>query len=392
MNMTVSHRLQSVQDPVIAVVNDLIQETPGTISLGQGVVHYGPPPETIEKLIEFADGRGNHVYQDVPGIPTLRELINEKLASENNIDLSEREVVVTAGSNMGFLNAVLSIADPGDEIVLLNPYYFNHEMAVRIAGCIPVFAATDENHQPRLDAIESALSSQTRAVVTISPNNPSGAVYDKDKLLEINELCEKSNVYHITDEAYEYFVYGDAHQCYVASFPESNAHTISLFSLSKSYGFASWRIGYMLIPNHLMNPVLKIQDSNLICPPVVSQYGAIGALQAGPEYCKPFVNGLNDTRLLVKEALNTLRDRVYIAQTSGAFFYLLRINTPMSAMKLVQRLIEEHQIGLVPGDAFGLQNGCYLRLSYGALQANTVDEGVGRLVAGIENILSRDST
>ena len=386
MTLAISQRLRSVQDPVIAVVNDLVQATPGTISLGQGIVHYGPPSETLEKLIDFNSGPGNHVYQDVPGIPVLREAIRHKLSSENSINLENRDVVVTAGSNMGFLNAILSIADPGDEIVLLSPYYFNNEMAVRIAGCVPIVVATDENYQPRLDLIEAAISPRTRAVVTISPNNPSGVVYHKASLLKINQLCFESNVYHIADEAYEYFVYGDAEHVYTAAFPESNDHTISLFSLSKSYGFASWRIGYMLIPEHLMNPILKIQDTNVICPPVVSQYGALGALQAGPDYCKPFVKGLNNVRLLVKDALED-NQYIQLAQTEGAFFYLVKVNTTMPAMELAIRLIKEHKVAMVPGDAFGMSDGCYLRLSFGALEANTVDEGVGRFVNGIESIM-----
>jgi len=386
MTREISQRLRSVQDPVIAVVNDLVQAMPGTISLGQGIVHYGPPSETLERLIDFNSGPGNHIYQDVSGIPALREAIRHKLSNENGISLDNRDVVVTAGSNMGFINAILSITDPGDEIILLGPYYFNNEMAVRIGGCVPVVVATDENYQPCLDLIEAAITPRTRAVVTISPNNPSGVVYDKEILLKINQLCFKCNVYHITDEAYEYFVYGSAEHAYTAAFPESNDHTISLFSLSKSYGFASWRIGYMLIPEHLMNPVLKIQDTNLICPPVVSQYGALGALQAGPDYCKPFVEGLNNVRLLVKDALDG-NQHVQLAHTEGAFFYLMKVITTMPAMELATRLIKEHMVALVPGDAFGLSDGCYLRLSYGALEANTVDEGVGRFVDGIDSIV-----
>ncbi len=386
MTLAISQRLRSVQDPVIAVINDLIQTIPGTISLGQGVVHYGPPPEALEGLIEFNSAPENHVYQDVPGIPALREAIRQKLVRENGINLDKRDVVVTAGSNMGFLNVILSIADPGDEIVLLSPYYFNNEMAVRIAGCAPVIAATDENYRPRLETIETAITPRTRAVVTISPNNPSGVVYEKEILLKINQLCAESNVYHISDEAYEYFAYGEVRHVCGAALADSNDHTISLFSLSKSYGFASWRIGYMVIPEHLMNPVLKIQDSNVICPPVVSQHAALGAFRAGRDYCKPFVVGLNDVRLLVKDALQGNR-HIQLAQTDGAFFYLVKVNTTMSAMELATRLIKEHKVALVPGDAFGLSDGCYLRLSYGALEANSVDEGVGRFVKGIERIL-----
>ena len=172
---------------------------------------------------------------------------------------------------MAFVNAVLAVADPGDEIILLAPYYFNHEMAVAMAGCRPVVVPTDARYQLRLDAIAPAITPRTRAVVTISPNNPTGAVYPEADLRAVNELCAARGVYHIHDEAYEYFTYDGAAAFLAGSIAGAAPHTISLYSLSKAYGFASWRIGYMVIPDALFEAVNKIQDTKLICPPLVSQ-------------------------------------------------------------------------------------------------------------------------
>ena len=131
---------------------------------------------------------------------------------------------------------------------------------------------------------EAAITPRTRAIVTISPNNPSGAVYPKATLAAVNALCSERGIYHISDEAYEYFVYDGAEHFSPASLPGATEHTISLYSFSKAYGFASWRIGYMVIPEALTVAVRKAQDTILICPPVVSQHAALGALAAPADY------------------------------------------------------------------------------------------------------------
>ena len=148
-----SFRMQSVQSPIIPVVGELIRANPGTISLGQGVAYYGPPPEAIEAIETFLADAENYKYRLVQGIPELLDVIQAKLKTENDISIEGSRVVVTAGANMGFVNAVLAITDPGDEIILQLPYYFNHEMAVVIADCKAVCVPTDDDYQLHLSAI-----------------------------------------------------------------------------------------------------------------------------------------------------------------------------------------------------------------------------------------------
>ena len=154
-----------------------------------------------------------------------------------------------------------------------------------MASCRPVAVATDDRYQLRLDAIRAAITPRTRAIVTISPNNPSGAVYPEADLRAVNALCAERGLYHITDEVYEYFTYDPATHTSAGSATGAAAHTISIYSLSKAYGFASWRIGYMVVPEALALAVNKIQDTMLICAPHISQAAAIGALRAGRAYC-----------------------------------------------------------------------------------------------------------
>src|SRR5262249_679410 len=150
-------------------------------------------------------------YKPVEGIPPLVEALAAKLLAENGIRTDgESRIVVTAGGNMAFFNALLAIADSNDEIILLSPYYFNHEMAVAMLNCRSVIVPTDADYQIDLDALRRAVTPRTRAIVTISPNNPSGAVYSPAALTAVNQLCREHGIYHVSDEAYEYFVYDDA--------------------------------------------------------------------------------------------------------------------------------------------------------------------------------------
>jgi aspartate/methionine/tyrosine aminotransferase len=382
-------RMQAVQTPVIPSVAALIRDNPGTISLGQGVVHYGPPQEAIDQIGAFLADPENHKYRPVQGIPLLIEALTAKLRAENGMRVDSRStVVVTAGANLAFVNALLAVTDLGDEVILQTPYYFNHEMAITMAGCHPVLANTDDRYQLRPAAIRQAITPKTRAVVTISPNNPSGAVYGEAALREVNEICREHGLYHINDEAYEYFTYGDARHFSPGSIEESEGHTISLFSLSKAYGFASWRIGYMVIPERLFESVQKIQDTLLICAPVISQYAAVGALQAGREYCRSKLASIAAVREKVLHELDSLRDICTVPAAEGALYVLIRLETTWEPMALVERLVRDFGVAVIPGTTFGLCEGCYLRVSYGALTEETATEGIRRLVKGLRSLLT----
>ncbi len=388
--MQESRRIQVVQSPIIPVVGELIRNHPGTISLGQGVVSYPPPREAFDQIKDFLANPDLHKYQAVHGIPALLDLIETKLIEENGVRVKPASrIVVTAGGNMAFNNALLAIADPGDEVILQTPYYFNHEMAIAMANCRAVLVPTDKNYQLQPELIAGAISKKTKAVVTISPNNPTGAVYPESALREVNALCRARGVYHIHDEAYEYFTYGDARHFSPGSIAGAEDYTISLYSLSKAYGFASWRIGYMVIPDRLFEAVNKIQDTILICPPVVSQFAAVGAMRAGAGYWQEQVERLAGVRELVLSEFRQIRDHAVVPRSDGAFYFFLKLDTAMKPLALVERLVKEHGVAAIPGNAFGMERGCYLRVAYGALQKETVAEGVGRLVGGIRLILGK---
>lgn len=384
MNRRDSLTITSVQAPIIPVVAEWTRNTPGTLSLGQGMVFYPPPERALAAIRDFGNRPEEHQYGAASGDKRLLELIAEKLRVENLINPDAYQIMVTAGANMAFLNVLLAIADPGDEIILPSPYYFNQEMAIRMLNCTPIAVPTDRYYQLQLDKIAAAITEKTRAIVTVSPNNPSGAVYSEQDLRAVNALCRERGLYHICDEAYEYFVYGQARHFSPASLPDASEHTISLYSLSKAYGFASWRVGYVLIPKHLLPALLKVQDTNLICPPLICQQAAMGALEVGSDYCKTHLQRLLEVRTQVISRLQEVSDKIDLVVTEGAFYLLLKLHTQRNDLDVVKTLISDYQVSAIPGCAFGLTDGCYLRLSYGMLDSTRADEAISRLVKGIK--------
>lgn len=380
-------RCHNIQLPLIPIVQELIQNNPNTISLGQGVVFYPPPPESLDYIHKFNENPQNHLYQSVQGIPDLLIEIKQKLAKDNNILVDDQSsIFVTAGSNMAFMNAILAITNPQDEIIILSPYYFNHEMAIRLANCQPIIVETNQEYQPDIEKIIKAITPKTKAIVTISPNNPTGVVYTQEDLLIINNICREKGIYHISDEAYEYFTYNEVKHYSPASFVDAQNHTISLFSLSKAYGFAGWRIGYMVIPKSLEMAVKKVQDTILICPPVISQYVALGALKIGINYCKKHLLTIEKSRKIMLESLTQISDICQVSNSDGAFYLFLKIKSNINSFDLTKKLIENYRVAVIPGTTFGVENDCCLRVAYGSLNHETASMGIHRLVQGLSEL------
>jgi aspartate/methionine/tyrosine aminotransferase len=295
-------------------------------------------------------------------------------------------LVVTAGGNLAFMIAVLAIADPGDEFLFPAPFYFNHEMAVTMAACRSVPVRTTSHYQLDVDALRRAITPRTRAIVTVSPNNPTGAVYPEESLRAVSDLCRAHDLFHVHDETYEYFTYDRTPHFSPGSIAGASAHTVSLYSLSKSYGLASWRVGYMVIPGQLWDAVNKIQDTVLICAPVVSQHVGRAAVGVGPSYPRQFLGTLDRMRRLMFEALHRADVPCEVSESPGAFYYFVKVDTALDDMTLVERLIREHRVAVIPGSVFGATGGCYIRVSYGALDEQTAAAGIGRLVEGLKRI------
>jgi aspartate/methionine/tyrosine aminotransferase len=387
-----SSRMATVDAPIIPAIAELVRSNPGTISLGQGVVNYGPPEDAIKALPGLMGDTQLNKYQAVLGHAGLLEALAQKLHTDNQIQLgSDALVMVTAGSNMAFLNCVLAVADPGDEFILPMPFYFNQEMAIRMCGCVPVTVPVNEDWSLNVEALAAAITPRTRAIVTVSPNNPTGAVYSEESLTAVNKLCAEKGIYHFSDEAYEYFTYDGARHFSPASLPGASQHTFSFYSMSKNYGMASWRLGYVVFPADLFDTINKVQDTNLICAPMPSQLLALEVLKYGRDWVTPKVQALAAVRSNVYQTLKQLGDLVQFPETQGAFYVLMKmpgLTNSQDPLAFNRAMAQKHKVVSIPGFAFGLTNiqqANYQRLSYGALQSASVSEGVERYVAAVKD-------
>lgn len=396
-----ARRMQGVQAPIIPEVAQLIAEHPGTISLGQGMVAFPPPPSARAALEGRWQAPTSHLYGPVRGEDELLAALRHKLEADNGLVVdADRWLFVAAGSNMAFLQVILAVTDPDDEVILLSPFYFNHQMAIGIAGCRTIDVPTDGNYQPDMAAIEAAMGPRTRAVVTVSPNNPTGAVYGREVLQRINHLCRDRGVYHVHDEAYEYFLWDDARHMSPCALEGAADHTVGLYSFSKAYGMAGWRVGYGVVPSHLHGAMLKIQDTNLICPPRWSQWAALGALDAGVDYCRHHLRPLVDVRRRLLDGLLSLGDRLQRrplergATAQGAMYAWIEVSAsgqqdrPWTGRQLNEALIRRYRVAALPGETFGVSDKAALRISFGALAAERAEEGVSRLLRGLRELLA----
>ena len=379
-------RTHSIQEaPIVKLISD--SKLPSdVVDLGQGVPFYGPPKEAMLAATEALQEESGFKYSPDSGFPALRETIARKLASENRVEADpSSNIMVTAGANQAFVNAILSITRPGDHVLVLSPYYFNHIMAVQLAGCKPVIIDTDRNYQPIVERIGKRISKRARAIVLVSPSNPTGAVYSKDTINEIGALCAKNGIYLITDETYEHFIYDDAKFVSALSLDKEIGHTISLFSFSKSYGMSGYRIGYAIFPAGIYREMLKVQDTLTICAPSPLQVAAEAAMRLGAAYPKQFIPRIERVRKIFIQRLTGL-DFVEMPVTKGSYYFLLRLRTKKSDWNLAKRLIEKYGVITIPGGVFGTRYPA-LRVAYANVDESMAEKGISRLEKGLQEML-----
>lgn len=391
-----ARRLQAVLEPVIPQVGALTVAHPGTLSMAQGMVDWGPPPGVLEAIQASLTGaRGDEAaaaaldrYGPMQGDPPLLEALAAHLRHQHGVDLDGASLLVTAGSNMAFQILMQVLCDPGDEVIIPAPWYFNHVMAVQIAGGVPV--PLDAGLIPDPQVLAAAITPRSRAIVTVSPNNPSGVVIPPECLAAINALCASRGLLHISDEAYAAFAHGAVPHWSPAAASGAADHTVTLQSFSKAYGMAGWRLGYAALPQRLLAALAKVQDTNLICPPRLNQRAALAALAAGTAWLEPRLQSIRDRRRLLLETLQQAAANglpaTLLREPDGAFYALLRVRTPLTGLALVERLIRAHGVAALPGESFGLparDGEAVLRLSYGLLARPQLQDALQRLCAGV---------
>lgn len=380
--------MAAVVPPIVPEVQALSRSRPGTLSLAQGMVWFTPPEALVRETLAASFTADAH-YGPVFGDEALIETYAARLVAHHGYaaDGLAARLAATAGANMGFQQAVLTISRPGDRVVLFEPFYFNHEMALKIAGLEPVVVPSDGDEDRQLEMLASAIDARTRAVVTVSPNNPTGTVMAPTLLERINRLCADAGIYHISDEAYDELVFEGRHLA-PAALPGAAAHTIALYSLSKSFGFAGWRLGFTVLPAALVDDFRKVQDTNLICPTRLTQRLATRLIRDWDEPRRVLIAALDAQRRRMVERLARACPRVQVAGGEGALYLWVRLPEGHHGDAACRELIAREGVATLPGSAFARPGAAdrYLRLSFGGITGADFDAAVERLGHGLARI------
>lgn len=351
---------------------------PDVISLAQGVPSFDTP-ECIKRRVEKALRDGVVAkYSLSPGLSELRELIEVNLARENMFYDWEKEILVTVGAIEGITAAIMAVSNPGDEIIIPEPTYTSYREVITFAGCKPIFVPLSEEKGWAIDVerYEKAITEKTKAIFYCNPNNPTGTVYSKEQLLALAELAKKHDLYLISDEVYKDFVFESQEPIFsLAEVPELRKRLIRIFSFSKSYAMTGWRIGFLHTDEEVMKEVIKVHDSMVTCAPVISQYAAMAALEMANEDVERFHREYQERRDLTCQRMDKLKDVFSYVRPTSAYYMFPRINTENIKLKKQEGegdlswqfalwLLDEIQVAVVPGIAFGPNEENYIRISF----------------------------
>ena len=358
------------------------------IGFGAGEPDFPTPAAIVEAAVEAARDPKNHRYTPAAGLPELREAIAVKTARDSGFKVSASEVLVTNGGKQAVYQAFATVLDPGDEVLLPAPFWTTYPEAIALAGGIPVQVDTDESSGFLVSVaqLEAARTARTKALLFCSPSNPTGAVYSPDQVAEIGRWAVEHGIWVLTDEIYEHLVYGDAtFSSMPVGVPELRSTCVILNGVAKTYAMTGWRVGWMIGPPDVIKAATNLQSHLTSNVANVSQRAALAAVSGDLSAVAMMREAFDRRRQTMVTMLNEIPGVVCI-EPKGAFYAYpsvkailgleLRGRRPATSAELAELVLEEAEVAVVPGEAFGTPG--YFRLSY-ALGDDDLVEGVNRL-------------
>ena len=358
------------------------------IGFGAGEPDFPTPDYIVEAAVKAAQDPVNHRYSPAAGLPVLREAIAAKTLRDSGYEVKPSDVLVTNGGKQAVFQAFAAILDPGDEVLLPAPYWTTYPEAIRLTGAEPVevVAGVDQGYLVTVEQLEAARTPRTKALLFNSPSNPTGAVYSPEQTAEIGRWALEHGVWVITDEIYEHLTYDDAvFTPVVRAVPELADTTIVLNGVAKTYAMTGWRVGWMIGPTDVIKAATNLQSHLSSNVANVSQRAAVAALTGDLSAVHEMRTAFDRRRRTMVDMLSTI-DGVVCPAPQGAFYAYpsvegllgrtIRGVTPTTSAELAALVLDEVEVAVVPGEAFGPSG--YLRLSY-ALGDDDLVEGVTRL-------------
>jgi aminotransferase len=366
---SIPDRIRAIQLPPFDPLNQraarLREAGRHVVSLGQALPFFPPPAAALGAARAALERAEVHRYSTDPGLLTLRAALADTLHQRLGGDFDACDLIITAGANHAFMLALMTLVDPGDEVILPAPYFTNHHMAVIAHGAIPIEAPVHDRQQfaTAWSDIEPHVTSRTKAVVICTPSNPTGSTMARAEGERLVRELAARDIVLISDESYYFFVY-DGEAWSAATAPDWRRNVVVINTFSKAFGMMGWRVGYLLADAPICEQATKVQDAMIICAPVISQMAVEGGVRHDWTYAESFHDDFRERRRIMAEGLRRIPQLSW-TPTAGGLFAFTRVHGCTDSAALAHALLEEASVVTIPGAAFGRCGEGYLRLSYG---------------------------
>jgi aspartate/methionine/tyrosine aminotransferase len=358
------------------------------IGFGAGEPDFPTPDYIVEAAVAACRDPKNHRYTPVAGLPELRAAVAVKTHRDSGYEVDGSQVLITNGGKQAVYNAFAALLDPGDEVLLIAPYWTTYPEAIKLAGGIPVDVVTDETtgYLASIDQLEAARTSRTKVLLFVSPSNPTGAVYPPDQVAAIGRWAAGHGLWVVTDEIYEHLVYGDATNVSIATVaPELGDRVVVLNGVAKTYAMTGWRVGWLIGPADVVKAATNLQSHATSNVNNVAQIAALAAVSGDLSAVAEMRAAFDRRRRTIVSMLSEIPG-VVCPEPQGAFYVYpsvkgllgkpLRGKVSTNSAELAAVILDEAEVAVVPGEAFGTPG--YLRLSY-ALGDDDLAEGISRI-------------
>ncbi|MBR4224969.1 MAG: aminotransferase class I/II-fold pyridoxal phosphate-dependent enzyme [Oscillospiraceae bacterium] len=342
---------------------DLANAREGVISLGVGEPDFQTPWNVRQAAISSLE-RGKTKYTANAGMVELKTAIADKIRKDTGVSYEPSDIIVTVGGSEGIDIAIRALVDPGDEVLVVEPCFVCYAPIVSLSGGTPVALETCAEDEFKLTAsqLKSKITDKTKMLILPFPNNPTGAVMDRKDLEEIAEVLDGTDIIVLTDEIYSALTYGGEHTS-IIQIGDMAERTIYVNGFSKAYSMTGWRLGYVAAPTPLSKQMLKIHQYAIMCSPTVSQYAGIEAITSCDSDIAKMRTEYDQRRRWLVKALNDIGLSCF--EPRGAFYVFPSIqSTGLSSEEFCERLLNEHDVAVVPGNAFGDCGEGFIRISY----------------------------
>jgi aminotransferase len=360
---------------------------PGLLHMGSGTPDFTPPAYAFEAMHQALDA-GRIRYVPWTGIPELRAAIAAKLKSENHVEYDpDSEIIVTAGAQEALMVTLMTLLDPGDHALTPSPHYeeYTRDAAILGSTVIPVAATPESNFTINAADLEAAITPQTKAIIIVTPNNPTATVLPEQTLRDIADLAQARDLMVISDEIYEYYVFDQHKHISIASLPGMRERTVTINSFSKSFAITGLRLGYIAAPAPIAAAMLPIHHALMICANAVTQYGGLALLSQPRDWFKDVLKEYDRRRRLWMNTLDSIS--LPYSEPQGAYYIFIDIRpTGLSSAEFVRRAREEAKLVFLPGTIGGGAGEGFIR---GALTTASpqFDEGLARFAEFIQKLV-----